>query len=114
MYPDADRKDNEALRNFFSTHTTVAGTTSNLIVRTFKTVCEIADFGAEQPTVDVSDEKSQVRAKEKPVTESDPLKKPFGPAININIQLQIPATEDARVYDSFFAAMKKKHLFPGE
>jgi hypothetical protein len=29
--------------------------------------------------------------------------------VNINIQLQIPATDKADVYDSFFAAMKK-HL----
>jgi hypothetical protein len=36
-----------------------------------------------------------------------------GPAININIQLQLQATEDAKVYDNFFAAMKK-HLFPSE
>jgi hypothetical protein len=29
--------------------------------------------------------------------------------VNINIQLQIPATDKAETYDSFFAAMKK-HL----
>ena len=33
------------------------------------------------------------------------------PSVAINIQLQIAATENAEVYDKFFAAMKK-HLFP--
>lgn len=31
-------------------------------------------------------------------------------AININIQLQLPATEDAKIYDSLFSALKR-HLF---
>ena len=33
-----------------------------------------------------------------------------GVTININIQLQLPATEDATIYDSLFSALKK-HLF---
>jgi hypothetical protein len=113
-YPDAERKDNEALRNFFSTHTKVGGTTLNLIVRTFKTVCELADFEAESPEPDnVTEVKPNVREKEKITTLGRDLKTGPGPAININIQLQLQATEDAKVYDNFFAAMKK-HLFPSE
>lgn len=34
-----------------------------------------------------------------------------GVTININIQLQLPATEDATIYDSLFSALKR-HLFP--
>jgi hypothetical protein len=117
-YPDAERKDTEALRNFFSTHTTVGEATLNMIVRTFKTVCEAADFSSDAPPSPDSPEET------KDATADDnnskgrsafPLGKQVlsGPAININIQLQLQATEDAKVYDSFFAAMKK-HLFPGE
>jgi hypothetical protein len=112
-YPDADRKDNEALRNFFSTHTKVGEATLNLIVRTFKTLCEVADFGAEPPELDSTDAKSHAVNKEKGVTLTGKVKTQSGPAININIQLQLQATEDPKVYDNFFAAMKK-HLFPGE
>lgn len=32
------------------------------------------------------------------------------PGITINIELQLPATNDPKIYDSLFAAMKK-HLF---
>jgi len=110
IYPDADRKDNEALRNFFSTHTKVGEATLNLIVRTFKTLCEAADFAAEPPVMDSPETLKYAREKGMPVVLPG---KTSGPAININIQLQLQATEDARVYDNFFAAMKK-HLFPSE
>ena len=43
-YPDAYRKDNEALRNYFSPHTKVAESTLGLIVSTFKALCELANF----------------------------------------------------------------------
>ena len=114
IYPDADRKDNEALRNFFSTHTKVGEATLNLIVRTFKTLCEAADFSAESLGADEADEPGKhTGGKGKPVVLMGKEKSHYGPAININIQLQLQATEDAKVYDNFFAAMKK-HLFPGE
>ena len=115
IYPDADRKDNEALRNFFSTHTKVGEATLNLVVRTFKTLCETADFSAEPPAPVEPDEavKHSGGKDRPPVYLPGKPQAHSGPAININIQLQLQATEDAKVYDNFFAAMKK-HLFPGE
>ncbi|MGB8298307.1 MAG: DUF5343 domain-containing protein [Polyangia bacterium] len=115
-YPDADRKDSEALRNYFSAHSKVAESTLGLIVATFKALAAIADFDA-------------VPAAEGPESAEDPVlparRRPPSPArgesdarpttssaptININIQLQLPATEDAGIYDKLFAALKK-HLF---
>jgi hypothetical protein len=114
IYPDADRKDNEALRNFFSTHTKVGEATLNLIVRTFKTLCEAADFSAELPAADETVGAGKHSGERgKPAVLLSREKSQTGPAININIQLQLQATEDPKVYDNFFAAMKK-HLFPGE
>jgi hypothetical protein len=110
IYPDAERKDNEALRNYFSTQTKVGESTLNLIVRTFKTLCEMADFSAAPPPKAhaVADGKPEGTKTVTVVRETQ-----SGPAININIQLQLQATEDPKVYDNFFAAMKK-HLFPSE
>jgi len=113
-YPDANRKDNEALRNFFSSRTDVSEGTLTLMVRTFKTLAEFADFEAtteddllnadtnmgEEPEVG-KDGGTVVKRK---LTAGTP-----GMTVNINIQLQIPATDNAETYDSFFAAMKK-HL----
>jgi hypothetical protein len=100
-YPDAYRKDNEALRNYFSPHTKVAESTLGLIVSTFKALCELANFEGVEP-----------------VQPKKPEGKPTGvlppgssqiPAVNINIQLQLPATDDATIYDKLFAALKR-HL----
>lgn len=110
-YPDANRKDNEALRNFFSSHTSVAENTITLMVRTFKTLADMGDFESPIETLpdvevenDEQEERSDAVVKRKVVTGST-----NGMTVNINIQLQIPATDKADVYDSFFAAMKK-HL----
>ncbi len=112
-YPDANRKDNEALRNFFSSHTSVAENTVTLMVRTFKVMAEMGNFDSpdegpevEEPTPEEEGTGGGASGvvKRKVVTPT-----PSGMTVNINIQLQIPATDKADVYDSFFAAMKK-HL----
>jgi hypothetical protein len=115
-FPDAHRKDNEALRNFFSAHTKVAESTLGLIVTTFKALAAVADFEA-APTAGGGDSKEDtVVSAHRPVATPprvEPSTRPSvlgGPTININIQLQLPATEDAAIYDNLFAALKK-HLF---
>jgi hypothetical protein len=52
-YPDAYRKDDEALRNYFRTHTSAGDQVVKATVATFKALCELADFEAktEEPTV---------------------------------------------------------------
>lgn len=78
-------------------------------MRTFKALCDIADFSAAPPPK-VAGEAGKPE-ETKTVTVARHAQN--GPAININIQLQLQATEDPKVYDNFFAAMKK-HLFPSE
>src|SRR2546421_625375 len=46
-YPDAYRRDAEALRNYFSTHTKLGDRALTSVVQTFKTLCEMADFDPE-------------------------------------------------------------------
>jgi hypothetical protein len=115
-YPDAHRKDNEALRNYFSAHTTVAESTLGLIVTTFKILASIADFeSAVSVTGDEGREearapsgaKSAAKAHRESQTDDQRTARPV---ININIQLQLPATEDGAIYDKLFAALKK-HLY---
>lgn len=115
-YPDAHRKDNEALRNYFSAHTKVAESTLGLIVTTFKALAAIADFEAAAPAATVEG-KEDVAASPRRRPAAAPQEAPESkaptlspPTININIQLQLPATEDASIYDKLFAALKK-HLF---
>jgi len=115
-YPDADRKDNEALRNYFSAHTKVAESTLGLIVTTFKALAAIADFEAVAAAGGDTPEETAAPARRRAVTTTrsgEPEARaatPGVPTININIQLQLPATDDASIYDKLFAALKK-HLF---
>jgi hypothetical protein len=113
-YPDANRKDTEALRNFFSSHSSVGEGALGYMVRTFKTMADMADFESlaePSPEVEVEGEgQEQQEEKGGAVVKHKVLSgTPNGMTVNINIQLQIPATDKADVYDSFFAAMKK-HL----
>jgi len=115
-YPDAERKDNEALRNYFSAHTKVAESTLGLIVTTFKALVAIADFEAApvaEGDASAEDTAAPARRRATSTIVSEPDARsvtPSAPTININIQLQLPATEDAAIYDKLFAALKK-HLF---
>jgi hypothetical protein len=85
------------------------------MVRTFKTMADMADF--ESPAETLLDIESEADEQEQQEEEKagEVIKckvitaTPNGMTVNINIQLQIPATDKAEVYDSFFAAMKK-HL----
>ena len=115
-YPDANRKDKEALRNYFSAHTKVGDRTLGLIVTTFQALAAMADFGA-TPTESLSRGNQDGGAggagagmKKAPAEGGTSVSRQAGPTININVQLQIPATEDASIYDKLFAALRK-HLF---
>jgi hypothetical protein len=113
-YPDAQRKDNEALRNFFSSHTSVGEGALGYMVRTFKTLADMADFespteGLPEVDADGGDEEPG-EEKGGAVVRRRLTAGTTGMTVNINIQLQIPATDKAEIYESFFAAMKKNLL----
>ncbi|PYU05649.1 MAG: hypothetical protein DMG33_10365 [Acidobacteria bacterium] len=113
IYPDANQKDNEALRNYFSSHSKAGEAVLNLTVRTFKTLCELSDFeseAAEEVEVEVSAEGGS--GSKKPSSKTIKPMQQSGLTVNINIALQLQATDDASVYDKFFAAMKKHLITP--
>jgi hypothetical protein len=105
-YPDAEKKDDDTLQNYFASTSGVANSVARLMVRTFKNLCEFAGFEAgavgeyvTTPTAPAGEKVSEISLGVKPVT------------LNINIQLQLPATEDATIYEALFSALKK-NLFP--
>ena len=108
-YPDANRKDDEALRNFFSSNSSVGDKTVALMVRTFKALCELADFEA-----------TTLASISPPIQPGKPapsavhnagasMPTSSGMTINVNIQLTLPETKDAAIYETIFTALKK-HL----
>jgi Family of unknown function (DUF5343) len=119
LYPDAYRKDDEALTNWMRANTDKGEATQTRALKTFKTLRDLASFddGSTTPgetsavNATTSNGASQVTG-----SPASPVQRSFtrtGPDITINITLQIAATEDASIYDKFFSSMKK-NLFPDE
>ena len=105
-YPDAEKRDDDTLQNYFASTSRVAASVAKFMVQTFKNLCEFADFEAvavaepvTTPTAPaIKREVAEITTGARPIT------------VNINIQLQLPATEDATIYDNLFSALKR-HLF---
>ncbi len=102
-FSDAQNKDNEALQNYFRGSTAVGDRVLRAMVSTFQTLCSLGDFKMEiEPPV-------KVEPVEKVEVVTEQVKSDKGLTLNINIQLQLPETKDASIYEKLFAALKK-HL----
>jgi len=108
-YPDAPRRDREALMNFFRTKTGLAERTVSAIVDSFKALTELAEFEGLEELEELEEAKEQPKGRRTPAPRI--VAAPDAPALSINIQLQLPATENQEIYDKLFASLRK-HLFP--
>lgn len=107
-YPDADRRDDEAIANLVRQNTNYSDATVKRVVTSFKALCALADFS--QPTTStVADAQTVTTTTTLPAQVATPGGSQ--PVINLNIQLELPASADEKFYDAFFEAMKK-HLMP--
>ena len=110
VYPDADRKDDEAIANWIRSNTGFSGVTVERAVRTFKMLCSEADFSSPLPG-DSEAYAATMGSSSTAAASTVSLPAPQGhPSVNINIELHLPSTNDAEVYDNFFKSMKA-HLF---
>ncbi len=108
MYPDAHLKDNEALHNFFSTHTTVGAGTLKIMIATFKALVGLADFQTKASAVSSTPAAITSDATGAGTTIRQGQAK-GGFVVNINIQLALPESATPETFDAFFKSMKK-HL----
>ena len=113
VYSDAYLKDAEALTNFFTSSTTVGEHAVSYMVRTFTTLCKLADFTSIPPSspeiklttaaiAPAEEEESSVKIVDRAIA-------PQGITINVNIQLTLPETKDGSIYDEIFESLRK-HL----
>lgn len=104
IYPDAYDKDDKTLKDLF-TPTTDAGEQVVLqTVATFKVLCSFGDF---KPGVsEKSDEESANTSKDPEPEKANKILSQNGINLNVNIQLNLPITDDASVYDKIFKAIK--------
>jgi hypothetical protein len=105
VYPDADRKDAEALRNFFGANSSLAENTLKLAVTTFRTLVGMADFvtkrAGKAATSSSGGSDSDAQPSEVPTAATTMV------PVQINIELHLPATDDSSVYDRLFESLRK-------
>lgn len=114
-YPDAHRRDNEAIANLVRQNSDYGNDTVARVVATFRALCDMSDFSEDHAPDSQQGTASEASASMPQLpsqlgdrgTSADSAQ----PAINLNIQLELPPNADEAFYDAFFAAMKK-HLMP--
>jgi hypothetical protein len=114
LYSDAHNRDDEAVRNWMRTFAPKASpTTVDRSLKTFRAVSGLADFENAAGEREASSGRQGVAEVLATAASSAPAPRSVAPEVVINIQLQVPATNDPETYDRFFAAMKQ-HLFSTE
>ena len=105
-YSDANAKDNETLKTWFTSNTSVGEASVRNMTQTFIALCSLADWDG----VPASDSKSKDNKK---ADESDqgPAKrkhrKQLDAQIAFNIQVQIPGDQSPEVYEAIFKNLGK-------
>jgi hypothetical protein len=115
VYHNAHQQDAEALGNFFRTNSGSGGSTVRAMVDTFKALCKLADFSADEvniPSAATSPTTVMPLAKATPPAVVQSQSTPW--TININIELALPPTKDEEVYDNLFSSLKKHLLDHGD
>lgn len=115
MYPSAQACSDNELESFFRVHVNAGSQVLAKTIQTFKALAAIADFdggGAALSPSAPSPSKKDIPASEVPAhlpTVTTGVGKGTDMSVVINIQLAVPETKDAKVYDAFFESLKK-HL----
>ena len=109
-YQDANRQNKEVIYAFFSSKTGKAKDTVERMVSTFTNLCQLADFEAgeikiaENEPKGFDEEKKDTKGRKTQMTPQ----MPEGFAVNMNIQITLPVTEDAKVYENIFKALREQ------
>ncbi len=108
-YPNAHVEGTKALQDWFATNTTVGQATRSNMVNTFQTLASLADFEKGVPPGVILEDERAVEQVRKGIV----LPARGALTLNINIQLELPATRDQDIYDKLFASLSK-HLLGSE
>lgn len=107
LYTDAHNRSTTELKDFFSTRITGGDKVLTQTVSTFKAICEFADF-KKIPVIKEARPEAEVITPT-PVSQVS-LEQPTAQLpLTVNIQIQLPVTENVEVYEKIFEALRK-HL----
>ena len=110
FYSDANSRTDAEIESFFRGHVSAGSQVLNKTIQTFRALVTIADFTSAPmtsgtvPEIKGGDPDPGQATAPKPLTGHSAAM-----SVVINIQLAVPETQDARVYDAFFESLKK-HL----
>ncbi len=111
VYPDAYRRDDASLEHFFSTKTKGGKQVISRLARTFKSLCELADFSETQkaqlqvPSTSTPD-MNNIANREPVLDQSDVLNiKKIIPHITFNIQVVLPENASTETYNNIFKSI---------
>lgn len=123
IYPDAYKRDSSTLESFFSTKTTSGKQVISRLVRTFTTLCDMADFdGTESAPTHSTTRPSQAKSAVSQSVESQEVRESVSapsnlsitgqdkPSLHIDIQIHISPDASADQIDQIFSSMAK-HLY---
>jgi len=110
LYSNPCAKDDQTLENFFRTATGRGGRMLKATVSAFKTLCGFADFAA--PAIPITPKPTPTPTAISTPAVQLPVMREGGVTLNVNIRLELPATQDATVYDKIFQSLKKHLLTP--
>jgi len=103
IYPDPCTRSRDEIEDYFAGEKTGASKdTLGLYIATFNALCKFADF--ETPTT--RPPKDESKREEKDVGKQG-FQIPESIPINVNIQLTLPVTDDVKVYENIFKALKE-------
>lgn len=109
VYPNAHQRSSEEILNVIRSSTTLADETAKRAVKTFEILAKAASFdSASTPTSEESNSSGDFESASIE-TLTSPSQSQSHLTVNLNIQLTLPETTDAAVYDAFFRSMKE-HL----
>lgn len=104
MYPDAHRRESGTLEDFFSTRSNLGSAALKAMVLTFQTLCALASFEP-QPAGSPRSADAEIPP---PAAGGGARQRTLGfQTLAINIQLALPETSNAAVYEEIFKAMKR-------
>jgi hypothetical protein len=100
-------KSREDLENFFAkAKPSVKKHVLGLYVDTFKTLVEFADFGA--PPIEREGKEEEEKEEKGMIKKQVVSEGQEGITINLNVQITLPVTNDAKVYENIFKALKEQ------
>ena len=122
MYPEAQERTDEEIRNFIASKTKVGEDSIQRIVTTFKTLCGMAVFDTPQPQANVQTEKQVLR--QEPIVDDvdgsmparEPVENialPIRPTlhpIHIDIHIHLSAASDVQATDALIKSLARHIL----